>query len=36
MFENILMFRTDRIGDLIVTCPAILTIKDFFVDCKIT
>jgi len=33
---NILIFRTDRIGDLIVTCPAILTIKKFFINSKIT
>ena len=36
MSKRILIFRTDRVGDLIVTCPAILTIKEFFVDCKIT
>ena len=36
MSKRILIFRTDRVGDLIVTCPAILTIKEFFADCKIT
>ena len=36
MFENILIFRTDRIGDLIVTCPAILTIKKYFVNSNLT
>ena len=33
---NILIFRTDRIGDLIVTCPAIVTLKKNFIDSKIT
>ena len=33
---NILIFRTDRIGDLIFTCPTILTIKDNFKDSNIT
>jgi len=28
MSKNILIFRTDRIGDLIVSCPPILTIKE--------
>jgi len=27
MINNILIFRTDRIGDLLVSCPAIITIK---------
>ena len=36
MFENILMFRTDRIGDLIATCPAILTIKKYFANSNLT
>ena len=27
---NILIFRTDRIGDLLLTCPAIKTIKKYF------
>ena len=27
---NILIFRTDRIGDLLVTCPTIITIKKYF------
>ena len=26
--NNILIFRTDRIGDLLLTCPTIKTIKD--------
>ncbi len=34
--KNILIFRTDRVGDLLVTCPAILTIKNYFVDANIT
>ena len=33
---NILIFRTDRIGDLIYTCPTILTIKKYFENSKIT
>ena len=33
---NILIFRTDRIGDLIYTCPTILSIKDYFKDSNIT
>ena len=36
MSKRILIFRTDRVGDLIVTCPAILSIKEFFIDCEIT
>jgi len=32
---NILIFRTDRIGDLIVTCPAIYTIKEYFNESNI-
>ena len=35
-FKNILIFRTDRIGDLILTCPIILSIKQNFKNCKIT
>ena len=27
MTNNILIFRTDKIGDLLATCPAMLTIK---------
>jgi len=33
---NILIFRTDRIGDLLATCPTIVTIKDYFKNCSIT
>ena len=36
MGKNILIFRTDRIGDLIVTCPAIITIKKYFNNSNIT
>tara|TARA_B100000029_G_scaffold231820_1_gene229184 strand:- start:3161 stop:4153 length:993 start_codon:yes stop_codon:yes gene_type:complete len=36
MGKNILIFRTDRIGDLIVTCPAIITIKKYFENSNIT
>ena len=36
MFENILIFRTDRIGDLIVTCPCIITIKKYLKNSNIT
>ena len=36
MLNNILIFRTDRVGDLIVTCPAIITIKEYLVNPKIT
>ena len=36
MINKILIFRTDRIGDLIVTCPAIITIKKYFEKCDIT
>ena len=36
MINKILIFRTDRIGDLIVTCPAIITIKKYFKECNIT
>ena len=32
---NILIFRTDRIGDLIVTCPVIHTIKQYFNESNI-
>ena len=34
--ENILIFRTDRVGDLIYTCPAIFTIKQYFKNSQIT
>ena len=33
---NILIFRTDRIGDLILTIPTILTIKKYFSEIDIT
>jgi ADP-heptose:LPS heptosyltransferase len=36
MSKNILIFRTDRIGDLIVSCPPILTIKEYLKDSKLT
>ena len=36
MFENILIFRTDRIGDLIYSCPTIVTIKKNIKNSKIT
>ena len=36
MAKNILIFRTDRIGDLIFSCPTIITIKDYFKDSVIT
>lgn len=36
MVRNVLIFRTDRIGDLIVTCPAIITIKKKVTNSKIT
>ena len=36
MINKILIFRTDRIGDLIVTCPTIISIKKYFKECDIT
>jgi len=33
---NILIFRTDRVGDFLITCPVILTIKKYFNNPKIT
>ena len=36
MTNNVLIFRTDRIGDLLITCPAILTIKKNVSNSKIT
>ena len=36
MNNNILIFRTDRIGDLLVSCPAIVTIKENIIDSEIT
>ena len=36
MVNNILIFRTDRIGDLLLTCPALLTIKNNLSNSQIT
>ena len=36
MINDVLIFRTDRIGDLLVTCPAIFTIKDNIDNCEVT
>ncbi len=36
MTKNILIFRTDRIGDLLITCPTIKTIKNYISDAKIS
>ena len=36
MVNNILIFRTDRIGDLLYTCPALLTIKNNLSNSQIT
>jgi len=36
MVNNVLIFRTDRIGDLLVTCPTIITIKRYLKNHKIT
>ena len=36
MSKKILIFRTDRVGDLIVSCPPIMTIKETFKDSDIT
>ena len=36
MSKKILIFRTDRIGDLIVSCPPILTIKEYLKDSNLT
>ena len=36
MTKNILIFRTDRIGDLLMTCPTIKTIREFIKDVNIT
>lgn len=33
---NILIFRTDRIGDLIITCPTIISIQKYFKKCNTT
>ena len=35
MINNILIFRTDRIGDLLVSCPTIITIKNYFKNSNI-
>ncbi len=35
MIKKILLFRTDRIGDLLFTCPTILTLKNHVNDCKL-
>jgi|TARA_B100001971_G_C18223512_1_gene558793 hypothetical protein len=34
--KKILIFRTDRVGDLIVTCPVLLTIKEYLIDSELT
>ena len=36
MVNNILIFRTDRIGDLLYSCPTILTIKNNFPESSLT
>ena len=36
MFNNILIFRTDKIGDLLTTCPTIVTIKKYLKNSEIT
>jgi len=36
MIKNVLIYRTDRIGDLIVSCPSIITIKKSIENSKIT
>jgi len=36
MVNNILVFRTDRIGDLLLTCPTLLTIKNNLSDPRVT
>ena len=33
---NILIFRTDSIGELIVTCPTIISIQKYFKECNTT
>jgi len=35
VIKKILLFRTDRIGDLLFTCPTILTLKNHVNDCKL-
>ena len=36
MLKNILVFRTDRIGDLLVNYPSIITIKKYFKNSEVT
>jgi hypothetical protein len=36
LMVRILIFRTDRIGDLILTCPTIITLKKHFKNSEIT
>ena len=36
MLKSILVFRTDRIGDLLVNCPSIITIKKYFENSEVT
>jgi len=36
MVKKILIFRTDRIGDLIISCPAIISIKKSIPDSQVT
>ena len=36
MLKSILVFRTDRIGDLLVNCPSIITIKKYFKNSEVT
>ena len=34
--NKVLIFRTDRIGDLLITCPAIISVKNKLKNPKIT
>ena len=36
MLKKILFFRTDRIGDLIINCPSIITIKNNFQNTEVS
>ena len=36
MINDVLIFRTDQIGDLLATFPAIITIKNNMDNCKIS
>jgi len=36
MVNNILIFRTDKIGDLLITCAVVLAIKKHHTNSKIT